>query len=158
MYTMVLWGSHTSQIPLVDCIHNVHMSVYIVWWKEKWSKYTVKRIIRFVSFFIQGEISYTLMIPATKNYKLVAHFENHMLGSCILEGSIRQGVDSFPIRITLTGRYTCASNCFMEGVVEGVVNGSDPFQLRAGLASIVFTGITSVNVSLVSKHVWSITV
>ena len=103
---------------------------------------------RFVSFLVQGEVSYTVMIPATKNYKVVAHFENQMLGSCIMEGSIRQGAESFPIRITLTGRYTCDSNCF----VEGLVNGSDSLQLSAGLATIVFTGITSINVSVVSKH------
>ena len=112
------------------------------------SKNIIEKKHKFVSFLVQGEVSYTVMIPATKNYKVIAHFENQMLGSCIMEGFIRQGAESFPIRMTLTGRYTCDSNCF----VEGLVNGSDSLQLSAGLATIVFTGITSINVSLVSKH------
>ena len=88
------------------------------------------------------------MIPKTNTYRVVAHFENEQLGSCIMEGSIMQGSESYPVRIIYTGKFLCDSDCY----VEGVVNNSNSVNLKQGLASLIFTGLTYINISLVSEY------
>ena len=88
------------------------------------------------------------MVPKASTYRVVAHFENQQLGSCIMEGSIMQGAESYPLRIIYTGQFLCDADCY----VEGIVNDSNSVNLQQGLATLMFTGLTYINISLVSKH------